>query len=337
MHRSVFLLAAVLALLLAACGGGGESEAPKNPVENVPEEAGVRDQVKVAVNPDAAEFPAADGKTLQELADEMTAGPTLGMATSVFTTGGPSRMAFGVIGQDGMPVYGPTAVYVAPTPGEPAEGPFVAPADVLLTDARYRSKQAATEQDPFAAIYAAEVEFPERGQFAVLSATKGADGKFVGATGQVQVSTKKADPIPAVGEQAPKVQTDTLESMKGDKALLDTSEPASDMHENFAEVVGKKPVALLFATPQLCASRVCGPVADIALQLKAKYGEQMSFIHQEVYVDNDVSKGLREPLRQFNLPSEPWLFVVDESGKITSRLEGSIGVQQFEDAIKTAL
>ena len=60
--------------------------------------------------------------------------------------------------------------------------------------------------------------------------------------------------------------------------------------------------------------------------MKAKYGDKMDFIHQEVYVDNDVSKGLREPLRQFNLPTEPWLFVVDKSGKITARLEGSIGV-----------
>ena len=79
-------------------------------------------------------------------------------------------------------------------------------------------------------------------------------------------------------------------------------------------MVGKKPVALLFATPQLCASRVCGPVTDIALQMQAKYGDQMTFIHQEVYVDNDVTKGLREPLKQFNLPSEPWLFVVDKTG-----------------------
>ena len=46
-----------------------------------------------------------------------------------------SRMAFGMINQDGTPVYGPTAIYVAPTPGDPAEGPFLAPADVLLTEA----------------------------------------------------------------------------------------------------------------------------------------------------------------------------------------------------------
>ena len=99
------------------------------------------------------------------------------------------------------------------------------------------------------------------------------------------------------------------------------------MHDvDFADVVGKKPVALLFSTPQLCQSRVCGPVTDIELQMQSKYGDQMAFIHQEVYVDNDVNKGLREPLQAFNLPTEPWLFVVDRRGKITARLEGSIGV-----------
>ena len=119
--------------------------------------------------------------------------------------------------------------------------------------------------------------------------------------------------------------------------MLDTRDPPSDMHADLAEVRGKKPVALLFATPQLCTSRVCGPVADIALQLKSKYGRRMEFIHQEVWVDNDTNKGLRPPLEAFKLETEPWLFVLDKSGKITTRLEGSFGLREFEDAIKTGL
>ncbi len=137
---------------------------------------------------------------------------------------------------------------------------------------------------------------------------------------------------------APKVTTDTLASAKGDIAKIDTRQPPDDMHGvQFADVVGKKPVALLFSTPQLCQSRVCGPVTDVAEQMKATYGKRMDFIHQEVYVDNDPRKGLREPLRQFNLRTEPWLFVVNRQGRITARLEGSIGVNAFEQAIKTAL
>ena len=74
----------------------------------------MRDNVKSAANPTEADFPAAKGKTLQELADKMAAGPELALASSVFTTPGDSRMAFGMISPDGTPVYGPTAIYVAP-------------------------------------------------------------------------------------------------------------------------------------------------------------------------------------------------------------------------------
>jgi hypothetical protein len=337
MPRVLALTFALLALALAACGGGDKKNST-DPFPNVPNETAIRDSVQLAASPDPTEFPAVKGKTLQDLANQMKAGPSLAMASSVFTTPGATRMAFGMVAKDGSPVYGPTAIYVAPNPGAPAKGPFVAPADVLLTDARYRSKQAATTNDPFVAVYGAQVKFPKRGQYAVLATTKTSDGSLTGATGQVNVSTKDADPIPEVGEKAPVVHTDTLESAKGDISKIDTRQPPSDMHDvDFADVVGKKPVALLFSTPQLCASRVCGPVTDIELQMKSKYGDRMDFIHQEVYVDNDTTKGLREPLRRFNLPSEPWLFVVDKSGTITARLEGSIGVKQFEDAVKSGL
>ena len=109
------------------------------------------------------------------------------------------------------------------------------------------------------------------------------------------------------------------------------------MHTDFASVVGKKPVALLFSTPQLCVSRVCGPVTDLALQMRAKYGDKMEFIHQEVWKDNNLKAGLRPPLTAFNLESEPWLFVIDNSGKVTARLEGSFGIDAFENAVKTGL
>jgi hypothetical protein len=325
---------ALVALALVGCGGGSDP-VPADPVEQVPETGGMREAVREAQSPDPASFPPAEGKTLQQVADLVGAGPQGALAVKTVTTGD-SRIAFGMISQDGKAIYGPTAVYLAPTPNDPAEGPFVAPADVLLTQARYRSKQAATEADPFAAIYAADVRFEKPGTWAVLLATR-QNGRLVGAPVQLPVTTKADDKIPDVGEKAPDVHTDTLESVKGDESILDTRDPPSDMHADLAEVRGSKPVALLFATPQLCASRVCGPVADIALQMKGKYGRDMEFIHQEVWVDNDMNKGLRAPLEAFNLQTEPWLFVLDKSGEITARLEGSFGLREFEEAIKTAL
>ena len=109
------------------------------------------------------------------------------------------------------------------------------------------------------------------------------------------------------------------------------------MHGDFSQDVGKKPVALLFATPQLCQSRVCGPGGRRRAPAAREYGDQVDFIHQEVYADNDPNKGLRQPLQEFNLQTEPWLFVVGKDGRVTARLEGSFGLDAFEQALKTAL
>jgi hypothetical protein len=334
--RALAAAFAALVLAVAGCGGddGDGAGASENPVAQVP--SGLQEKVRAAQDPQPAEFPKTGGKTLQALADEIGGGPEMGLAGSVFLAGERNRVAFGVIDRTAGFVYGKTALYYAPTPESPAKGPFVAPADVLVTEAPYRSQQAATESDPFAAVYAAEVPFSKPGQYAVMAVTI-VDGKPVAAPGQLKVIAKQDDRIPEVGEPAPEVETDTVAAAGGDAEAIDTRRPTSDMHANFADVVGKKPVALLFATPQLCQSRVCGPVVDVGLQLRARYGDQVEFIHQEVYTDNDPNKGLRKPLQEFGLQTEPWLFVVGTDGKVTARLEGSFGIDAFEQALNTAL
>ena len=336
--RASTLAAALAALVLAAagCGGddGGSGSAAKDPVAQVP--SGLQEKVRTAQDPQPSDFPKPAGKTLQALANEIGGGPEMGLAGSVFLAGQENRVAFGVIDDQSGFVYGKTALYYARTPGSPAKGPFVAPADVLVTDAPYRSQQAATEADPFAAVYAAQVPFAKPGQYSVMAVTN-VGGEPVAAPGQIKVIAKSDDRIPEVGDPAPRVTTDTVAAAGGDAEAIDTRRPTSDMHANFADEVGKKPIALLFATPQLCQSRVCGPVVDVALQLRSRYGDQVEFIHQEVYTDNDPNKGLRKPLQEFGLPTEPWLFVVGTDGKITARLEGSFGLSAFEQALKTAL
>ncbi len=71
--------------------------------------------------------------------------------------------------------------------------------------------------------------------------------------------------------------------------------------------------------------------------MKAKYGDRMTFIHQEVYVDNQVQKGLRKPLLDLHLQTEPWLFTIRRDGTIAARIEGSFGVNAFQAAVEAAL
>jgi hypothetical protein len=325
-------ISSLLALVLAGCGGETKSEeALKGPDDLGGVEFG--DAIREARSVEAGDLPAARGRSLQQIAGRVPA-IQLGLATSVYTPGA-NRLAFGMLDETNNFVYGKTGIYLARTPDGRALGPFPAPADPLVVEPPFRSRGAADPAGEIAAIYNASVDLPRAGKWYVLAITR-SRGKLFGAPSVIEVTAD--DPVPAVGEQPPRVQTETVASAGGDIESIDTRVPPSDMHEaDFRDVLGERPVALLFATPRLCQTRVCGPVVDIAAQMQAEYGDRMEFIHQEVYVDNEVSKGYRAPLAAFGLRTEPWLFTVDAEGRVAARLEGSFGIDEFRDAVEAAL
>src|SRR4051794_17325898 len=241
--------------LLTGCGGDGSAgqQAAGDPVSAV--SASLRDQVATARKVDVSAFPKPHaGQTLEAFAGRFdTDGPVAVAASSVLRPP-TNRLAFGLLDADQRFVYGKTVVYVQRrgTNG-PIEGPIAAPGDVLVTAPRYRSEQAAAEKDPFSAIYHAEIPTPRPGVLDVLVVTD-AGGRRLAAPMAVQVKSRAQDTVPDVGERAPKVQTDTLGSVKGNVDLLTTRLPATSElgRTSFADVVGHKPIALLFATPQLC-------------------------------------------------------------------------------------
>ena len=141
------------------------------------------------------------------------------------------------------------------------------------------------------------------------------DGDELLATRLPSIMVGKSPKIPDVGDQAPAVHTPTVDEV-GDVAKIDTRDPHDTMHDtDLADVIGQEPVVLLFATPALCVSRVCGPVVDVAEQVKSEVGDDAAFIHMEVYNGNDPNEGIRPQLVDYGLKTEPWLFVLDAEGK----------------------
>jgi hypothetical protein len=252
-----------------------------------------------------------------------------GPATGVYTPG-TRRVAFGLNDSSGAFIYAPTAIYLARTLGSPAQGPFLAPADPMSVAPPYRSQQ---NMGPggIQAIYAAQVPFPSPGTYAVVTMTKTPKG-YVAAGGAGQIAVASASPIPNVGQRPPAIATDTA------GPNLTTRIPPEQMHSvSFKAVLGKRPIALLVSTPQLCRSRVCGPVTDIGVALQHEFGSKIDFIHQEVYVDNQLNRGFRPQFKALHLESEPWLFTINRRGVIAARLEGSFGVNEFRQALLAAL
>ena len=239
------------------------------------------------------------------------------------------------------------ALYVQRQGQKKTSGPFVARALRLDVAPPYRSETVSQDKDAAKSLYVGRLPFAKPGAYAVMAVAK-LDGRLV-ASSPVRARVLAKDAVPQVGDKAPVVDTPTTDSVGGDVESIDTRQPPSTMHEkSFKEVAGKKPAILLFATPSLCQSRVCGPVVDIAEELKAKYGDRAEFIHMEIYRDNTIKPGCLEGTRQpaeclrpqvlaWNLLTEPWAFAVDRDGRVVARLEGAYSKGELEDAVKAAV
>ena len=347
MLRTLAILAAVgLSLLVFGCGSSSKSSSTSSKTtSSTTSQSSAAQRSKSnatstgfsnlpnAERPLAQGFPPVHGRSLQEMATLVHGAVQFGAATGSFTPG-TRRVAFALNQSSGGFVYAPTVVYIAKSPNSTAKGPFLAPADPMLVAPKYRSKQNAGPGG-IQAIYSANVPLPHAGTYDVLTMTELPTG-LVGGTGEIAVA--KSSPIPDVGQKPPAIATDTLSSVHGDAALLTTRLPAEQMHSvALNQVLGKRPVALLFSTPQLCISKVCGPVTDIAVSLQKQFGNKISFIHQEVYVDNQPNKGLRPQMKAFHLQTEPWLFAINKKGVIVARLEGAFGVNELRQALQAAL
>ena len=324
-RRALIAAALLVCALLAGCGGD-DDESADNPAPPV-------------AKPE--DFPKASGKTLAQLREGLgPGGPVLAPSVSQLTTG-ENRFGFGLFDRSRAQIADASvAVYVAPAGGGEAKGPYPARFESLAVRPQYQSRQTATDPDSAQSVYVAQIPFDQPGEYEVLGITR-VDDRLVAATSAVPrlpVLDVAADTIPRPGDEAPRISTSTEADVGGDIASIDTRIPPSSMHSaDFADVVGKKPTVLLFATPALCQSRVCGPVVDIAESVKAgAEGEGVEFIHQEVFVDNRIDKGLRPQLTEFNLQTEPWLFTVDKNGKVAARLEGAFSERELTAAIRQA-
>jgi hypothetical protein len=309
-------LLAAGAIALPACGGSDD--------ESTVEQAA----------PDAASFPSANGRPLQEvLAEADSEGPVVSPAVQVFQKG-ENRFGFGVFTTGGEQITdAEVAIYVAHGPSGETKGPYPARVESLETDPAYESKTTADDPDAARVVYVTEVDLDKDGEWRIGALTR--DGDSLQASVVPSAVVGKFSDIPQPDDKAPRVHTPTAEEVGGDLAEIDTRDPPGTMHEHdLAEVLGKQPVVLLFATPQLCQSRVCGPVVDVAEQVKADYGDDVAFIHMEIYEDNLIDKGLRPQVKAYGLPTEPWLFVIDAEGRIRTSIEGAFSVEELRRAVE---
>jgi hypothetical protein len=247
---------------------------------------------------------------------------------------GENRYPFGVFTLGNEQVNdADVALYFAKDAKGPVTGPLPAQVTSLETKPAYRASGAGAPGDATTVYVVPKVDFDRNGPWLAIAMLKGEDGLEVTRVTAPTV-VGEFPRIPQAGEKAPVIHTPTAADVGGDMAKIDTRVPPDQMHEvDFADAVGKKPVVLVFATPALCQSRVCGPVVDVAQQVADSYKGKADFVHMEIWNDNDLSKGPRPQVQDYNLETEPWTFLIDRNGIVRDRIEGAFGVSELEEAM----
>lgn len=286
-------IAVVVALSGTACAGGGEEEAAETS----------------APGGDAASF------------DEGFAGAeAYPVIASSEVVEGENRLLIGLLSDEDAPIASPdVSMHVAFYDlGESAERP------AFETDAEF------IDTGP-AGLYVTYPTFDSTGKW---GAEVTVEGQGLDETVKASFEVRRSASTPAIGAEVPATKTPTGSGRELAEITTDTK-PDPDFYRTSIDEAVKagRPFVVTFATPKFCSSAVCAPTLDI-VKKESKDWRDVEFIHVEVYELENIEKLKPVPaVKQWGLPSEPWVFVVDANGELVAKFEGTVSTKELEDAL----
>ena len=240
------------------------------------------------------------------------------MGTSDYAPG-PARVSFLVLTHQARPIERPTArVWLSLALDQ---APFLT-ATARLEDVGKGQK-----------IYVADLDIPGPGKYFLLAEPVG--GTKIQGVGNVVVEEQTK--TPAVGDSAFPSKTPTLADAPAEE--LTTSNPPDTelLRVSVADALAReKSFVVVFATPKFCESRTCGPVVDVVDAVRRRV-PGVEFIHVEIYEENNPALGVNRWVREWKLPTEPWVFLVGRNGRIKAKFEGAVSEHELEAAVRRFL
>jgi hypothetical protein len=182
--------------------------------------------------------------------------------------------------------------------------------------------------------YSVRVDFPKPGAWWIVVEP---ESETIQATGVAQVRQSSASP--ALGTKAYPSKNPTLADAPA--TSITTARPPDKPLLRYSIADSLKahaPFVVVFATPAFCQSRTCGPTVEVVNAVRKLRGRSdVRFIHVEVYKNNDPQQGLNRWMREWNLPTEPWVFIVDRDGVIRAKLEGPVSLGELAAAVRDTI
>ena len=303
---------AALAVLLAACSGGsGDTDSSPATEKGAQLPSWVKQALSAKSGPDVA--------------------VTMGSADFAV---GDNRVVFLVVRGNGALVQAPTAAIEYALAGE---APRTAKALLQPLGAHEHAHESEVEPHDHldvTDVYVAHVETPKPGRYWFVADPA---GEKIQAVGTLEVQQQSV--APALGAKAPASDNPTLASAPA-KDIATAHPPDTELlrYSIADSIQAQVPFVVVFATPEFCVSRVCGPTVEVVERVAKKFDRGgVRFIHVEIYTDNDPKKGFNRWVQEWNLPTEPWVFLVDGAGVIRGKFEGAVSVAELESAVREDL
>ena len=252
---------------------------------------------------------------------------------------GENRVVFGLIDRQGMPLRTDEAVAEAIyIPSGQSQGSVQD-----IANARF-IKWPVGEQG----VFTATLNFNQPGECTAQSAgcwalrvrTIGPDGGPVTALANFAVRAQSS--TPRIGNPAPASVTLKGEDVEDLATITSSGVPDPDLYQlSIREALAEdKPLVVVFATPAFCVSAVCGPQVEVISQLKDRFPDEANFIHVEVFVDPHLIEGGRPSagfvpaVAEWNLPTEPWTFIINKDGQVHSKFEAFSTLEELEGSLR---
>ena len=245
---------------------------------------------------------------------------------------GANRISFLVVRSNGSLVRSPQAKFLILREGA-TRGVQTTARLVSLEPEDAAGKHGHPEPDA-TVIYAVRVTLQQPGRYWMV-----AEPQSSTVQGFQSIEVRKRSRSPAVGSKAIASKNPTLRD--GPAAKITTAKPPdfSLLRYSIAgSLAAHAPFVVVFATPSFCQSRTCGPAVETLQAAQKRFADSgIRFIHVEVYQDNNPSRGLNKWMREWHLPTEPWVFVVDRRGIIRDKFEGAISLPELVGSVRTHL
>ena len=310
-------LAATLVLAASGCGGDEEGESSAD----------------APAAPDAASFPAPDDSSLEDMVADATPADDLVIspAGQVFTEGN-NRFGFGVFTVEREQITdAEVALYAAPESSGEVRGPFPARVESLETEAAFTAENTAADPDAAKAVYVTELPLDEPGEWRLVA--------LVDRDGELRRSADAEHRSFARPTRSPARATPRQRS---------TRRPPTRWPASRRSTPGSRPGRCTTTTsPTYSArSRWCsssppprsaraGSAAPSSTSPSRSSATATTTPPSSTWRSTRTTTPprLRPQVEAYELPTEPWLFVIDCDGRIDTRIEGAFSVAELEAAI----